>query len=94
MIKKILSFLAKLRHLRIHDDGKPDVYWEIGDWGGGRLRYKNWAAVEEKYKRQLDAATALRKDYEKISKDYERLNNERKRTGQASSENQTTDSNQ
>lgn len=39
---------------------KPDVYWEIGGWGGGRLRYKNWASIDKKFERQFKAARELK----------------------------------
>lgn len=51
MLKRLLSFF--------NPPQPPDVYWERDNFGGGRLRYKNWAAVENKFKRQIEASRQL-----------------------------------
>lgn len=43
----------------------PDVYWERDNFGGGRLRYKNWAAVEKKFAKQFEGARRLAIDIKK-----------------------------
>lgn len=66
LIKRLINFLSRIR---IPADNSPDVYWEIGDaFRGGRLRYKNWAAVEKKYEKQFKAARELKKRQQKMNK--------------------------